>query len=296
MKALVAAIVGNEGNAEFGIEAENLKRKTVQEWFDDSEDGADYAIGLLIDVLRLVSASDMYVLIFPPFFYANDGFLDAWCETDNDSMGRWTGIYHTISDKTGRELHLQIYNFSTKKGRFGGMHIAHGLEPLFMVQLLYTLKLGDFYPFPKPKREWWDANPIDVIREATRTGATPNVSDVYIASLQMLKQSSFTYLRSWISLYQPLVSPKPNAQVTEKINQENQLVRDSVDMIWYFAQSVPKVCEAYVKGMKTSLWQLRGQRRWKDIVSHGTPNQRKWEGLGKKDENQLSSRQEMPLL
>lgn len=27
--------------------------------------------------------------------------------------------------------------------------------------------------------EWWDANPIDVIREATRTGAAPNVSDAY---------------------------------------------------------------------------------------------------------------------
>ncbi|CAH1430710.1 unnamed protein product [Lactuca virosa] len=47
-------------------------------------------------------------------------------------------------------------------------------------------KLGDSYPFPKPKRdsvialgEWWDANPIDVIREATRTGAAPNVSDAY---------------------------------------------------------------------------------------------------------------------
>ncbi|KAI3731174.1 hypothetical protein L1987_62358 [Smallanthus sonchifolius] len=42
------------------------------------------------------------------------------------------------------------------------------------------------YPFPKPHREslmilgeWWDANPIDVIREATRTGAAPNVSDAY---------------------------------------------------------------------------------------------------------------------
>ncbi|KAI3738303.1 hypothetical protein L2E82_28327 [Cichorium intybus] len=47
-------------------------------------------------------------------------------------------------------------------------------------------KLGDSYLFPKPKcdsvialGEWWDANPIEVIREATRTGATPNVSDAY---------------------------------------------------------------------------------------------------------------------
>ncbi|KAF9591936.1 hypothetical protein IFM89_010294, partial [Coptis chinensis] len=28
-------------------------------------------------------------------------------------------------------------------------------------------------------REWWDANPIDVINEAKRTGAAPNISDAY---------------------------------------------------------------------------------------------------------------------
>ncbi|KAL1808967.1 hypothetical protein ACET3Z_025957 [Daucus carota] len=45
---------------------------------------------------------------------------------------------------------------------------------------------GDSYPFQKPKREtplllgeWWDANPIDVVREATRTGGGPNISDAY---------------------------------------------------------------------------------------------------------------------
>ncbi|CAN4092156.1 unnamed protein product [Withania somnifera] len=47
-------------------------------------------------------------------------------------------------------------------------------------------KEGTSYPFPKPNREtpillgeWWDANPIDVIRQATRTGAAPNVSNAY---------------------------------------------------------------------------------------------------------------------
>ncbi|KAM5556770.1 laccase-12 [Rosa sericea] len=52
--------------------------------------------------------------------------------------------------------------------------------------LIIHPKQGDSYPFPKPKREttlllgeWWDANPIDVVREATRTGAAPNVSDAY---------------------------------------------------------------------------------------------------------------------
>ncbi|KAK4277786.1 hypothetical protein QN277_015729 [Acacia crassicarpa] len=52
--------------------------------------------------------------------------------------------------------------------------------------LIIRPREGDPYPFPKPKREtpillgeWWDANPIDVVREATRTGAAPNVSDAY---------------------------------------------------------------------------------------------------------------------
>ncbi|XP_075513372.1 laccase-12-like [Primulina tabacum] len=52
--------------------------------------------------------------------------------------------------------------------------------------LIIRPKKGDSYPFAKPKREtnlllgeWWDANPIDVVREATRTGGTPNVSDAF---------------------------------------------------------------------------------------------------------------------
>ncbi|XP_041000731.1 laccase-12-like [Juglans microcarpa x Juglans regia] len=52
--------------------------------------------------------------------------------------------------------------------------------------LIIRPKEGGSYPFPKPKREtpillgeWWDANPIDIVREATRTGAAPNVSDAY---------------------------------------------------------------------------------------------------------------------
>ncbi|KAK0592240.1 hypothetical protein LWI29_015636 [Acer saccharum] len=52
--------------------------------------------------------------------------------------------------------------------------------------LIIHPKEGSSYPFPKPNREtpvllgeWWDANPIDVVRQATRTGAAPNVSDAY---------------------------------------------------------------------------------------------------------------------
>ncbi|KAE8695474.1 Laccase-3 [Hibiscus syriacus] len=52
--------------------------------------------------------------------------------------------------------------------------------------LIIRPREGQAYPFPKPKREttimlgeWWNADPIDVVREATRTGAAPNISDAY---------------------------------------------------------------------------------------------------------------------
>ncbi|XP_059626422.1 laccase-3-like [Cornus florida] len=52
--------------------------------------------------------------------------------------------------------------------------------------LIIYPKLGSSYPFPKPTHEipvllgeWWDRDPIDVLRQATFTGAGPNVSDAY---------------------------------------------------------------------------------------------------------------------
>ncbi|VAH81362.1 unnamed protein product [Triticum turgidum subsp. durum] len=47
------------------------------------------------------------------------------------------------------------------------------------------------YPFDKPAREvpillgeWWNANPVEVIREAQRTGGAPNVSDAFTVNGQ----------------------------------------------------------------------------------------------------------------
>ncbi|KDP45752.1 hypothetical protein JCGZ_17359 [Jatropha curcas] len=52
--------------------------------------------------------------------------------------------------------------------------------------LIIYPKLGSSYPFPMPKQEipillgeWWDRNPMDVLKLATFTGAAPNVSDAY---------------------------------------------------------------------------------------------------------------------
>lgn len=45
---------------------------------------------------------------------------------------------------------------------------------------------GSSYPFPKPHREttlllgeWWDSNPMDVVKQALRSGGSPNISNAY---------------------------------------------------------------------------------------------------------------------
>ncbi|GAB2286073.1 Laccase-13 [Dionaea muscipula] len=52
--------------------------------------------------------------------------------------------------------------------------------------LIIYPELGPSYPFPKPVREypillgeWWNRNPMDVLKQATVTGAAPNVSDAF---------------------------------------------------------------------------------------------------------------------
>ncbi|XP_077216985.1 laccase-3-like isoform X1 [Tasmannia lanceolata] len=52
--------------------------------------------------------------------------------------------------------------------------------------LIIRPRLNNPYPFVNPKREipiilgeWWDANPINVVRQAAITGAAPNVSDAF---------------------------------------------------------------------------------------------------------------------
>ncbi|KAJ6361033.1 hypothetical protein OIU77_004960 [Salix suchowensis] len=52
--------------------------------------------------------------------------------------------------------------------------------------LIIHPKLGSPYPFPMPRSEipillgeWWDRNPMDVLKLADFTGAAPNISDAY---------------------------------------------------------------------------------------------------------------------
>lgn len=58
--------------------------------------------------------------------------------------------------------------------------------------LIINPKPGTTYPFPQPCHEtepiilgeWWNSNPIDVVNQATRTGAPPNISDAFTINAQ----------------------------------------------------------------------------------------------------------------
>ncbi|KAL1202049.1 Laccase-3 [Cardamine amara subsp. amara] len=63
---------------------------------------------------------------------------------------------------------------------------SHWLRATVYGALIIYPRLGSPYPFSMPKRdiplilgEWWDRNPMDVLRLAQFTGAAPNVSDAY---------------------------------------------------------------------------------------------------------------------
>jgi len=58
--------------------------------------------------------------------------------------------------------------------------------------LIIYPKEGTKYPFPQPCHEpepiilgeWWNRNPIDVVNQATQTGAPPNISDAFTINAQ----------------------------------------------------------------------------------------------------------------
>ncbi|XP_057955974.1 laccase-12-like [Malania oleifera] len=64
-------------------------------------------------------------------------------------------------------------------------HVSWLRATVYGALIIYP-KLGSCYPFQKPVKEfplllgeWWNRNPLDVVRQATFTGAPPNVSDAF---------------------------------------------------------------------------------------------------------------------
>ncbi|KAK4836504.1 hypothetical protein QYF36_023992 [Acer negundo] len=119
------------------------------------------------------------------------------CKTHNSITVNGMFPGPTLEVNNGDTLVVKV----TNKARYNVTIHWHGVRqmrtawadgPEFVTQCpirpgaSYTYREGSSYPFPKPNREtpillgeWWDANPIDVVRQATRTGAAPNVSDAY---------------------------------------------------------------------------------------------------------------------
>lgn len=53
--------------------------------------------------------------------------------------------------------------------------------------------------------EWWDANPIDVVNEATRTGGAPNISDAYTINGQPGDLYNCSSSGVWARLYNLII-------------------------------------------------------------------------------------------
>ncbi|KAM7531155.1 hypothetical protein LguiB_034565 [Lonicera macranthoides] len=97
------------------------------------------------------------------------------------------GLNSSSSARLDQEVATPIdLQFKDMKEHYHGMHIAHGSVATVYGALILHSKVGDSYPFTKPRREtplllgeWWDANLMDVVRQATRTKGAPNVSNAY---------------------------------------------------------------------------------------------------------------------
>ncbi|XAR58873.1 Laccase [Bertholletia excelsa] len=81
-----------------------------------------------------------------------------------------------------------IYRFTiiNQEGTFWWHAHSKWLRATVFGALIIHPKLGVPYPFPKPNLEvpivlgeWWDRDPISVLRQALFTGAAPNISDAF---------------------------------------------------------------------------------------------------------------------
>ncbi|WJX38518.1 laccase [Trifolium repens] len=107
------------------------------------------------------------------------------CKTHNTITvnGQYPGP--TLEINNGDTLVVKVIN----KARYNVTIHWHGVRQMrtgWADGPEFVTQERDYYPFPKPTRdtpillgEWWDRNPIDVVRQAQRTGAAPNISDAY---------------------------------------------------------------------------------------------------------------------
>ncbi|KAM7525614.1 hypothetical protein LguiA_015516 [Lonicera macranthoides] len=110
------------------------------------------------------------------------------------------GLNSSSNARLDQEVATPIdLQFRDMKEHYHGMHIAHGSVATVYGALILRPKVGDSYPFSKPRREtplllgeWWDANLMDVVRQATRIRGAPNVSNAYTINVLMLRPGQIT--------------------------------------------------------------------------------------------------------
>nr|AFV52378.1 laccase [Picea abies] len=78
------------------------------------------------------------------------------------------------------------FNITDQEGTLWWHGHSSWLRATVYGALIITPRPGTTYPFTKPHGqvpillgEWWNRNPMDVVNQATRTGAAPNVSDAF---------------------------------------------------------------------------------------------------------------------
>ncbi|KAK6935669.1 Multicopper oxidase, C-terminal [Dillenia turbinata] len=97
------------------------------------------------------------------------------------TMGRWTCIYDKSAQSNQEEV-THRFTIQDQEGKLCWHAHSSWLRATVYGALIIYPKSGSPYPHNKPMREipillgeWWDPNPIDVLRQATIKGAAPNV-------------------------------------------------------------------------------------------------------------------------
>ncbi|KAK8552895.1 hypothetical protein V6N13_055673 [Hibiscus sabdariffa] len=137
-------------------------------------------------IVFLVVCSAVLSLAYPQVrrhqFVIQETPVKRLCKTQNSITVNGMFPGPTLEVTNGDTIEVEVVN----KARYNATIHCSWLRATVYGALIIRPREGEAYPFPKPKREtaiilgeWWNANPIDVVREATRTGAAPNNSDAY---------------------------------------------------------------------------------------------------------------------
>ncbi|KAL5550172.1 hypothetical protein UlMin_000348 [Ulmus minor] len=104
-------------------------------------------------------------------------FLSAWADGPE---------YVTQCPIQPEQSYTYRFNITGQEGTLWWHAHSSWLRATVYGALIILPKSGRSYPFPKPHREipvllgeWWDANIVDIVRDALASGGAPQISDAY---------------------------------------------------------------------------------------------------------------------